>query len=179
MVREIHSATDVVCGYPGELSCYELSRSPWACRALNRSVQAARKPNSVLGDHSSRRAITAPLQQPTRRFRSFRERGRGESAPENLRIAANTVRVFRKTHLHLGAPGRYALAAEEAPASPCLFGLAPCGVYRAVRITADAVGSYPTLSPLPQAACMGVPVRITSQKPEAVCFLLHWPYPAP
>ncbi len=32
-------------------------------------VQAARKPNSVLDDHSSRRRITGPLEQPTRRFR--------------------------------------------------------------------------------------------------------------
>ena len=31
----------------------------------------------------------------------------------------------------------------------CLFGLAPCGVYRAVAIADTAVGSYPTLSPLP------------------------------
>jgi hypothetical protein len=39
--------------------------------------------------------------------------------------------------------------------TPCLFGLAPCGVYHAVRITASAVGSYPAVSPLPQIECMG------------------------
>ena len=33
--------------------------------------QTARKPNFVLDDHSSRRRITAPLQQPTRKFRHF------------------------------------------------------------------------------------------------------------
>ena len=32
-------------------------------------MQAARKPDSVLDDHSSRRRITTPLQQPTRKFR--------------------------------------------------------------------------------------------------------------
>ncbi len=32
-------------------------------------MQAARKPNFVLDDHSSRRAITDALQQPTRKFR--------------------------------------------------------------------------------------------------------------
>ena len=32
-------------------------------------MQAARKPDSVLGNHSSRRRVTAPLQQPTRKFR--------------------------------------------------------------------------------------------------------------
>jgi len=30
-----------------------------------------------------------------------------------------------------------------------LFGLAPTGVYRAIRVTTNAVGSYPTFSPLP------------------------------
>ena len=30
-----------------------------------------------------------------------------------------------------------------------LFGLAPTGVYRAAIVTDDAVGSYPTFSPLP------------------------------
>ena len=32
------------------------------------TLQTTRKPNSVLDDHSSRRHITEPLQQPTRRF---------------------------------------------------------------------------------------------------------------
>jgi len=32
-------------------------------------MQAARKPDSVLDDHSSRRRVTAALQQPTRKFR--------------------------------------------------------------------------------------------------------------
>ena len=36
---------------------------------LGRNLQAACKPNSVLDDHSSRRRITTPLQQPTRKFR--------------------------------------------------------------------------------------------------------------
>ncbi len=38
------------------------------CGAGASSSQTARKPNSVLDDHSSRRHITEPLQQPTRRF---------------------------------------------------------------------------------------------------------------
>ena len=36
--------------------------------------------------------------------------------------------------------------------SPLLFGLAPRGVFRAVPIARDAVGSYPTVSPLPNEA---------------------------
>ena len=33
--------------------------------------------------------------------------------------------------------------------SPLLFGLAPRGVFRALAIASEAVGSYPTFSPLP------------------------------
>jgi len=43
---------------------------------------------------------------------------------------------------------------------PSLFGLAPCGVCPARRITATAVRSYRTFSPLPL---------------RAVCFLWHFP----
>jgi hypothetical protein len=43
-----------------------------------------------------------------------------------------------------------ALAGRASP--PLLFGLAPRGVFRASRIAAGAVGSYPTFSPLPNAA---------------------------
>ena len=38
---------------------------------------------------------------------------------------------------------------DEPGSSPLLFGLAPRGVFRAVPIARDAVGSYPTFSPLP------------------------------
>jgi hypothetical protein len=33
------------------------------------ALQTARKPDSVLDDHSSRRRVTAALEQPTRKFR--------------------------------------------------------------------------------------------------------------
>ena len=47
-------------------------------------MQAARKPNSVLSDHSSRLAITDELQQPTRRFRhKFSSPGR--DGPSRIR----------------------------------------------------------------------------------------------
>jgi len=36
------------------------------------------------------------------------------------------------------------------PLAPSLFGLAPGGVYRAAPVASRAVGSYPTLSPLPR-----------------------------
>ena len=53
-------------------------------------LQTARKPDSVLDDHSSRRRVTTPLQQPTRKFRPIRsshpalaELGRGTRTPLN------------------------------------------------------------------------------------------------
>ena len=82
------------------------------------------------------------LKQPTRMFRNvLHDPGRG--GPPR----AGRTRVCNRT--------------------PCLFGLAPCGVYRATAVTSRAVGSYPTLSPLPSA--------ILADLPTAVCFLLHWP----
>ncbi len=52
-----------------------------------------------------------------------------------------------------------------------LFGLAPGGVYRAVCVAAAAVGSYPTLSPLPGHDPFGFG--------KAVCFLWHFPWGRP
>ena len=59
-------------------------------RAGPRPLQAARKPDSVLDDHSSRRRVAAPLQQPTRKFRLIRSShpalaklGRGTRTPLN------------------------------------------------------------------------------------------------
>ncbi len=94
-------------------------------------MQAARKPNFVLDDHSSRRSIAAPLKQPTRGFRPLAS--------------------LRKPALHgpeRDGPSR-ARRIHGCDGTPCLFGLAPCGVYHAVGVTPNAVGSYPTFSPLP------------------------------
>ena len=50
----------------------------------------------------------------------------------------------------VGAPGRHAFAADRAGLRiSSLFGLAPCGVYPAPDVTAGAVRSYRTFSPLP------------------------------
>jgi len=54
--------------------------------------------------------------------------------------------------------------AEARCLSP-LFGLAPGGVYRAADVTAGAVRSYRTLSPLPA----------NPKVEQAVCFLWHCP----
>jgi hypothetical protein len=37
----------------------------------------------------------------------------------------------------------------EVDVSRRIFGLAPAGVYHAARVATNAVGSYPTISPLP------------------------------
>jgi hypothetical protein len=61
-------------------------------------------------------------------------------------------------------PGRYASPPGSwALASPSLFGLAPCGVYPARCLTAAAVRSYRTFSPLPrQGTCRpGEPERVS------------------
>ena len=50
----------------------------------------------------------------------------------------------------------------------CLFGVAPGGVWRAVPVTGNAVGSYPTVSPLPATAFAAA---------SAVCSLCHFPSP--
>jgi hypothetical protein len=118
------------------------------CQTECEAVQAARKPNFVLDDHSSRRRLAATLKQPTRRFRPLAS--------------------LRKPALH--DPGRdgpsRAGRIRGGGQTPCLFGLAPCGVYRAIGVTTNAVGSYPAVSPLPS---------ITYAVESAVYFLLHWP----
>jgi len=75
-------------------------------------MQAARKPDSVLDDHSSRRRVAAPLQQPTRKFRLV-----DRSQPELS---------------YLGASGRYARArwrvrARSLPIWSCSVWGLPCG----------------------------------------------------
>ena len=106
----------------------------WPRRSLRSSgataLQTARKPDFVLDDHSSRRRIAAALQQPTRGFR----------LPVEPDLSAWAHRA--DTLASAGECGR----------DPCLFGLAPCGVYHATSITGCPVRSYRTFSPLPPAA---------------------------
>ena len=56
---------------------------------------------------------------------------------------------FDNCSSRLGVPGRYAAWPDSWPTPPSLFGLAPCGVYPASDVTAGAVRSYRTFSPLP------------------------------
>jgi hypothetical protein len=82
---------------------------------------------------------------------------------------------------------------NELGSSPLLFGLAPRGVYRASDVATGAVGSYPTVSPLPSIAAFNDPLARTifktrqrfsfSRPPRrfapAVYFLWHFPEPTP
>jgi hypothetical protein len=79
------------------------------------------------GNHSSRSRFAPRLQQPTRGF----------SIHVGLR-----QRKSERVHSH----ERRSMSRAS---SPLLFGLAPRGVFRALKIAIEAVGSYPTFSPLP------------------------------
>ncbi len=69
--------------------------------------------------------------------------------------------------------------AQQCPALghllPSLFGLAPCGVYHASGITAGAVRSYRTFSPLLQLGAPGLDFETWENTAEAVFSLWHWP----
>jgi len=117
------------------------------------------KPNSVVCGHSSRRRVATDVRQrPTRRFRRLLEPS-WRAGP-----ARNTQQALSRAH-------------------PPLFGLAPCGVYPASVVTAGAVRSYRTFSPLPRRESWpdGRTLPEVSGRPpergvaEAVCFLWHWP----
>ena len=98
---------------------------------------------------------------------------------------------FGSSLSRLSAAGRCAALHDSMQTLPSLFGLAPCGVYLAPGITAGAVRSYRTISPLPrrwsfrnggrtrQAGPTRV-LRFQGGPPErgvaeAVSFLWHWP----
>ena len=102
---------------------------------------------------------------------------RGWSCQRGLpisRVLSDRAAFTARLDDHFSRPRRYrrrsctrfaGRAVRDAP-SP-RSGLAPGGVCRAASLSGHAVGSYPTVSPLP-----------SSLRCQAVCFLLHCPYPA-
>ncbi len=60
--------------------------------------------------------------------------------------------------------------ARLSPAASSLFGFAPGGVYRAISVAGDAVGSYPTLSPLPvmTGGLLSVALSLRSPSPDVI-----------
>ena len=82
---------------------------------------------------------------PVSRILSALRRDDHSSGP---RITARLKRPTRR--LWRTEPARCPGKPEGLPGNPSLFGLAPCGVCPARRITAAAVRSYRTFSPLPE-----------------------------
>jgi len=133
------------------------------------------KPNSVVCGHSSRRRVAADThQRPTRRFRQL-------STPSTRPVAEDRSEPP-------GRIGQMRNAAWLLAALPSLFGLAPCGVYPAPGVTAGAVRSCRTISPLPRRESWPdgrtLPRIPEARSPlrraergvaEAVSFLWHWP----
>ena len=127
---------------------------------LNFREQAC-KPNSVPrcdrgGDHSSRPGIAVGLQRPTRelppvapiydrRCRRLRVVQRAVSRPASRRPEDGAIHRVVRFAAHRTALQRIA----ERATPPPLFGLAPCGVYRASDLAIGAVRSCRTFSPLP------------------------------
>ena len=94
-------------------------------------------------DHSSGPRITAGLKRPTRRF--------GAPSRHALRRRCKLFALMAKCTV------RNACSDGE---SSSLFGLAPCGVCPARSITAAAVRSYRTFSPLPRRRSKPVADRV-------------------
>jgi hypothetical protein len=109
-------------------------------------MQTARKPDSVLDDHSSRRHVTEPLQQPTRKFRLV------EFPPPEL---------FTLTH-RAGTRCRRREACNSLPIWSCSVWGLPCG------------GHYcPSGALLPH--LFTLTVSPFERELPAVYSLLHWP----
>src|ERR1700678_2407925 len=74
----------------------------------------------------------------------------GEALP--LALISDLPGGFGNCSSRLTASGRYGARRGSFSALSSLFGLAPCGVYPACRVTVTAVRSYRTFSPLPDRA---------------------------
>jgi len=116
--------------------------------------------------HSSRRRVAADAhQRPTRRFRQLSTPSTKICRWGPRSEPPGRIGPMRDASLALG------------PRTPSLFGLAPCGVYPAPGLTAGAVRSYRTFSPLPLRGAAFRPPDCSKKLPHAVavCFLWHWP----
>ena len=94
-------------------------------------------------------------------------------------------RVLSRTTIHLGRTSPYASSDLPGPnagrALGSLFGLAPGGVYPAATVTGNAVRSYRTFSPLPQAVLrqirggmFSVALSVGSRRPEVIWHPALW-----
>ncbi len=125
---------------------------------------------AVLGQHVRHVLGSFELDDPTKtpNYQGFRLSGE-ESACRRGSVPGPLSR-FRSVTIHLsGLPGRVHLrGGERRTADVFRFGLAPSGVYLAIRVTPNAGALLPhrfTLTCAPN----------RSQEPSAVCFLWHFP----
>jgi len=104
---------------------------------------------------------------------------------ERSRRSRPVSRVLSRTTIHLGrASPRASSDLPESGAGNAvgfLFGLAPSGVYPAVRITTNAVRSYRTISPLPATSrgweaggIFSVALSVGSRRPEVIWHPALW-----
>ena len=135
-----------------------LRKRPGSARSLS---LASRRPD-LLGHPGTRaeRERRQPACKPGSVWPRTRYPGRGGHS-SGTAVAGRLKQPTRTTGLETG------LRRSRAPVSS-LFGLAPGGVCRAVRVAASAVRSYRTLSPLPRTAGL-----------RAVCSLWHCPWGRP
>jgi hypothetical protein len=68
------------------------------------------------------------------------------------------------------APATYPNSDPKIDHAPFLFGLAPGGVYHAIDVTANAVRSYRTLSPLPckQGGLLSAALSLGLLRPDVI-----------
>ena len=113
-------------------------------------------PSARHGDHSSSPGLAAGIQQPTRGF----------ILPCDLRHTKESA-LLRTNSVSRAS-------------SPLLFGLAPRGVCRAPDVAIGAVGSYPTVSPLPSSGAFRNPLARAAFRlsdgfpPDGHRGALHW-----
>jgi len=112
-------------------------------------------------DKKDRSEAVSRILSPPPRLAALR---RGDDHSSSLAIAGEIERPTRK--LRMDHPSHANAFRRRMRAS--LFGLAPCGVLPATDLTAGAVRSYRTFSPLPR-------LRALRRVGVAVYFLCHYP----
>ena len=119
----------------------------------------------------NRRNLTQSPATVGRSGEGMRESGMGSPPISRVLSSNDDLRRHCRAVIPLGAalPRRSSSlpGSNASRVGAPLFGLAPDGVYRASPVASPAVGSYPTVSPLPD----------PPKGPSAVCSLLHFPSP--
>ena len=137
-------------GAPAGTMKGERHRRQYYILSLLDSLQAMLSLQQTTSAEQVRRPVSRVLSTPRRAMD-----GHSSGTPVTGRLARPTRAATRKHRCRL-------------PGVPPLFGLAPGGVCRAACVAARAVGSYPTVSPLP-----------AQQAGPAVCSLWHFPWGRP